>query len=237
MPRRLFLASVLAACAAAPAAAQAPAPKLLVFITVDQLRPDYFTRWPGQLTGGLARLWDGGAVFTNAHQDHAVTETAPGHASTMSGRFPRSTGIVSNIYGVSDPQTRLIGAEGLGASPFRFRGSVLTDWMRVKDPRTRAISVSRKDRGAILPLGRAHQTVLWYAGNGTFTTSSYYADTLPAWVRRFNDRRLPQAQAGRAWTLLLPEARYPERDSVMAESGGRGVTFPHVVPADPVLAA
>src|SRR6185503_18191938 len=103
----LILALVLAACAAVPAAAQTPAPKLLVFITIDQMRPDYFTRWPGQLTGGLARLWNGGAVFTNAHQDHAITETAPGHASTMSGRFPRSTGIVSNDFGVADPQVRL----------------------------------------------------------------------------------------------------------------------------------
>ena len=240
MPRRLISALVIAACAAAPAAAQAPAPtpKLLVFITVDQLRPDYFTRWPGQLNGGLARLWNGGAVYTHAFQDHAVTETAPGHASTMSGRFPRSTGIVSNDFGVLDWQTRLVGMDSVGASPFRFRGSVLTDWLRVKDPRTRALSVSRKDRGAILPLGRAHQTVLWYlANNGTFTTSSYYADTLPAWVRAFNAQRLPQAQAGRAWTLLLPESSYPERDDVHAESGGSNVTFPHVVPADPAAAA
>lgn len=239
MPRRLISALVLAACAAAPVAAQAPAPPptLLVFITVDQLRPDYFTRWPGQLTGGLARLWNGGAAYTNAFQDHAVTETAPGHASTMSGRFPRSTGIVSNDFGVSDPQAPLVGAAGPGASPFRFRGTVLTDWLRVKDPRTRALSVSRKDRGAILPLGRAHQTVLWYASNGAFTTSSYYADTLPAWVRDFNARRLPQAQAGRAWTLLLPESAYPERDDVRAESEGQGYTFPHRVPADSARAA
>lgn len=237
--RRLISALVLAACATAPVAAQAPMPppKLLVFITVDQLRPDYFTRWPGQLTGGLARLYNGGAVYTNAFQDYAITETAPGHASTMSGRFPRSTGIVSNDLGVSDPQAPLIGAEGPGASPFRFRGTVLTDWLRVKDPRTRALSVSRKDRGAILPLGRAHQTVLWYASNGTFTTSRYYADTLPTWVRAFNAQRLPQAQAGRAWTLLLPESAYPERDSVRWEGGGSGYTFPHVIPADSAQAA
>ena len=82
MLRRIALAGALAACAAAPLAAQAPAPapKLLVFITVDQLRPDYFTRWPDQLNGGLARLWNGGAVFTNAHHEHADTETPPGHA-------------------------------------------------------------------------------------------------------------------------------------------------------------
>jgi predicted AlkP superfamily pyrophosphatase or phosphodiesterase len=240
MLRRFALACTLAACAATSSFAQAPAapaPRLLVFITVDQMRPDYFTRWPGQLTGGLGRLYSGGAVFTDAHQDHGVTETAPGHASVMSGRFPRHTGIVSNDYGVGDPQATLVGVAGAGASPFRFRGSVLTDWMRVKDPRTRALSVSRKDRGAILPLGRAHQTVLWYATDGSFTTSTYYADTLPAWVQRFNARHLPQGFAGTEWTLALPESAYPEKDSVPVESGGVGFTFPHRFPADPAQAA
>src|ERR671931_160466 len=118
-------------------------PTLVVFITVDQLRADYFDRFRGQLTGGLGRLARGGALFTNAFQDHAVTETAPGHASTLSGRFPRSTGIVRNSAGVQDPQAPPIGGGGPGASPFRFRGSTLTDWMRAKDPRTRAHSVSR----------------------------------------------------------------------------------------------
>src|SRR5712671_31757 len=72
-------------------------PSLLLFITVDQFTPVYFEKFRSQLHGGLARLLDGGAVFANAHQDHAITETAPGHASTMSGRFPRSTGITRNL--------------------------------------------------------------------------------------------------------------------------------------------
>ncbi|MBV9108699.1 MAG: alkaline phosphatase family protein [Gemmatimonadetes bacterium] len=242
MLRRLVAACALACVAVAPARAQAPAsrPKLLVFITVDQMRPDYFTRWPGQLTGGLARLWNGGAVFTDAYQDHAITETAPGHASVMSGRFPRSTGIVSNPAGVNpDPQTRLVGYDSVGSSPFRFRGSVLFDWMRTADPNSRALSVSRKDRAAILPLGRAHQTVLWYAPNGSFVTSTYYADTLPAWVRAFNARRLPQSYAGTAWELVAPAEQYAERDDVPVENGRKNQTFPHRFPstADSAAAA
>ena len=234
-----LLAAVLGS---APGAAQTrPAPQeppsLVVFLTVDQLRADYFQKYGSQLTGGLARLYRNGAVFTNAFQDHANTETAPGHASTLSGRFPRSTGIVQNTAGVQDPQAPLIGGGGPGASPFRFRGTTLTDWLRVKDPRTRALSVARKDRGAILPLGRVNQEVYWYASDGRFTTSTYYADTLPTWVNRFNDRRVPQRMAGERWTLLLPESAYPEPDSVPAESAGKDFTFPHVLPADPVQAA
>ena len=145
-------------------------PTLVVFFTIDQMRPDYLPRFDKQLTGGLARLYRNGAVFDNAYQDHAITETAPGHSATLSGRFPRSTGITTNSLGVEDNRAPLLGGGGPGASPFRFRGTTLIDWMRVADWRSHALSISRKDRGAILPLGRAHEQVFWYAPD-RFTTS------------------------------------------------------------------
>src|SRR4051812_2058167 len=150
----------------------AAAPKLIVFITVDQLRGDMLDRYRGQLTGGYARLM-GGAWFVNAFQDHAITETAPGHASTMSGRFPRSTGIWSNLAGgVNGPGFPVIAglAGDPSASPSRFVGTTLFDWLKAKDARARAVSVSRKDRGAILPIGRSKENVYWYSGTGAFTT-------------------------------------------------------------------
>jgi predicted AlkP superfamily pyrophosphatase or phosphodiesterase len=226
--------------ATAQAASRAPAtrPRLVVFLTVDQLRPDYLDRWARQLTGGLGRLSQRGAFFPNAYQDHAITETAPGHASTMSGRFPRSTGILRNTAGVEDPQAPLLTSRDPAASPYRFRGSTLIDWMRSRDPRSRALSISRKDRGAILPLGRAKQSVFWYAtSNGEFTTSRYYGDTLPGWIRRVNARRVPQSYAGQPWMLLLPAREYAEPDSVPQENAGREFVFPHVLAADPARAA
>jgi hypothetical protein len=244
---RSFIATVVLSLAAAPLSAQrgpaqgtprplpdpVRAPTLVVFFTVDQLRPDYFDRWRTQLTGGLGRLARGGAFYTNAFQDHALTETAPGHAVTMSGRFPRRTGIVRNSEGVQDPQQPLVGARGPGASPFRFRGTTLTDWLRSRNPRTRALSVSGKDRGAILPVGRDAQNVFWFSAPGLFTTSTYYADTLPDWVRRFNDRRLADSMMVRPWTPLLSENAYAEPDSVPDEANGRDFRFPHVAASDP----
>src|SRR3954466_16221772 len=117
-------------CAQEPRTA-ATRPTLVLFLTVDQMRSDYFSRFEKQLAGGLGRLYRGGAFFSNAFQDHAITETAPGHSTTMSGRFPRSTGIIMNAAGVEDPNAPLLGGGGPGASPFRFRGSTLTDWLRV----------------------------------------------------------------------------------------------------------
>ena len=236
--RSALLAAAFLAAAVAPAQSQrrqssgAATPNLIVFITVDQMRPDYFERYASQLKGGLARLYRGGAFYTDAHQDHAITETAPGHSVTMSGRFPSHTGVVANIYGVNDSRTPMIGGGGPGASPFRFRGSVLMDWLRVKDPRSRGLSVSRKDRGAILPMGRSHESVYWYASDGRFTTSTYYADTLPTWVKQFNAKKIPQSYALAWWNLLLPMEAYAEPDSVKWESNGSDIIFPHPFPED-----
>src|SRR3954466_11055855 len=130
--RNFVLSIAFTAFAASPVHAQASdtaTPKLVLFITIDQMRPDYFTRFESQLTGGLGRLYRGGAFFTNAFQDHAITETAPGHSVTMSGRFPAHTGIVMNAAGVPDSKAPLIGGGGLGASPFRFCGTTLIDWL------------------------------------------------------------------------------------------------------------
>ena len=213
-------------------------PSLVVLVTIDQMRADYFDRFGPQLRGGLARLKNGGALFTNAHQDHAITETAPGHATLLSGRFPRSTGISSNSAGVGDDSAALIGAPNLpGASPRRFHGTTLVDWLIAKNKRSRALSVSMKDRGAILPIGRSRQSVYWYLPDGRFTTSRYYADSLPTWIQQFNARRLPQSYAGKSWTLWLPASEYEEPDSVDFEGAGQDFVFPHRLPADSNIAA
>lgn len=239
MKARLIGAALLAAapCVAfAQGAGQATRPALIVLIAVDQFRGDYLDRFASQLSGGLARFRDRAAFFPNAWQDHSNTETAPGHATMLSGREPAHTEIVSNTRGVPDSTAPLIGARGMGASPRRFNGTTLYDWLLAHDSSTRALSVSRKDRGAILPIGRAKADVYWFA-DGMFTTSKYYADTLPAWVRGF-DARIPYDQlAGARWDLLLPASQYPEPDSVAAENDGADFVFPHALPAAGVIRA
>ncbi|MCC6770405.1 MAG: alkaline phosphatase family protein [Gemmatimonadaceae bacterium] len=162
----------------------------------------------------------------------------PGRASEISGRVPRSTGVTRNLAGVNDPDSPLIGASDLGASPVRFGGTTLTDWLTAADPRTRALSVWAMDRAAILPIGHSKQDVYWYANNGLFTTSVYYRDTLPGWVRDDNALRLPQRYAGKAWTPLLPDSMYTEPDSVPYETlEHKDFTFPRWFSKDSAAAA
>lgn len=212
-------------------------PQLLVFITVDQMRADYFERFGAEFTGGLRLLREHGAFFPHAFQDHAITETAPGHAATLSGRFPVHTGIATNAQGVNGvPDAQVInGHLGESASPYRFRGTTLIDWLRAADSTTRWLSVSRKDRGAILPVGKSRGNVYWYHPSGVFTTSRYYADSLPKWVQMFNAEVPAASYAGKSWTLLRDASAYPEPDSVGIEANAVGAdfAFPHVVPENP----
>lgn len=237
MNRHRFAAALGACCALATPAAAQQRPRLVVMITVDQLRPDYFERFKTQLTGGLASLAAQGAFFTNAAQDHAVTETAPGHSTVLSGRWPRHTGIQRNDAGVQDSTSPLLEVRGGGASPMRFQGTAFFDWLKASQPAAHALSVSRKDRGAILPIGRAKEQVYWYQ-SGIFTTSRYYADTLPPWVRRFNAQRIPFRAVAAVWRPLLAEKDYPEPDDEPYENpGGSRRAFPHTLPADSARAA
>ena len=228
-------AAAIGACALlglpGPAGARPDAASsLAVLLVVDQMRPDYLTRY-GTLPGGLGRLYRSGAVYPRGRQDHAITLTAPGHSTLLSGRTPASTNILTNDRGVGDTLTPLLEVGGRGASPRRFRGTALYDWMRAADPGARVLSVSRKDRGAILPVGRARAPVYWFS-RGQFTTSTWYADTLPAWVRAWNGRGGLRALAGTAWRLLLPDSAYAEPDSMEYENHGRDVAFPHWLPPD-----
>jgi predicted AlkP superfamily pyrophosphatase or phosphodiesterase len=240
--RSAVLAATCLATLCLPGAMRAQAapkkPTLVVLLAIDQFRGDYLQRFGPQLTGGIARLMKGGAVFTDAHHDHAITETAPGHATLLSGRFPRSTGIMMNSIGVADTSAPLLaGGYGPGASPARFNGTTLADWLRAANPQTRVLSVSMKDRAAILPIGRSKSNVYWYSPDGRFVTSKYYGDSVPTWVNEYNDRGLSYKYAGKSWTLLLPDSAYSERDSVPEESNGEGYTFPHKLPDDDAEAA
>ncbi len=222
--------------------------RLIVLIVVDQMRADYLDRFGEQFTGGWKRLLEEGAVFTNAHQDHALTQTAPGHASLLSGRYPRSTGIIANAWfdrrekrsvaSIEDVHYPQLDDPRRGVSPARFYGTTLIDWLRQRYRKAKVVSVSRKDRAAVLMVGKRARHVYWYtATTGGFTTSTYYRQDLPRWVRAFNARHLLHKYAGRHWELLLgDEARYQasREDDFPQEASPRlfGRIFPHPLPRD-----
>ena len=213
----------LCALAALPAAQPAAGPdiRLVLLIVVDQFRYDYLTRFRSEYTDGLKRLLSDGAVFTDAALEHYPTVTAIGHATMLSGAIPAVSGIIGNdwfdretgatVTSVSDPAVTVLGAEGgSAASPHRLLVSTVGDQLKLAsglrkgDPRApRAIGLSLKDRSAILAVGRAADAAYWWdTKSGRFVTSTYYVPAAPEWLQAFNDRKLPDARAGAAWTML-----------------------------------
>ena len=81
------------------AAADFPRPKLVLQITVDQLRGDMPTRYADRLgEGGFRYLIENGVHYANAHYQHANTETIVGHTSLATGALPSAHGMVANVW-------------------------------------------------------------------------------------------------------------------------------------------
>jgi arylsulfatase A-like enzyme len=66
-------------------------PRLVIGITVDQMRYDYLTRFDADFLnepGGFQRLIHEGVSIENLHYNYVPTYTGPGHASIFTGTTP-----------------------------------------------------------------------------------------------------------------------------------------------------
>lgn len=245
----ILLLPLVAGLSCAPGTAkEQPRPKLAVVIVVDQMRPDFLTRFNAYYTGGFRRLIDHGLVFDSATHDHSATETGPGHATIGTGRTPAHNGIVGNdwydrklkqtLYCVEDSTSPILGSsEKGGISPANLLVDGMGDWLKRTYPTSKVYSLSVKDRSAV-GLGGKHPdcAVWWNTWTGEFVTSSYYAKELPAWVRSFNERHVFDSLKNREWTPAFPDSFY---DASTADDFPGEVkdarytsTFPHVLPWD-----
>ncbi|MEJ2256611.1 MAG: alkaline phosphatase family protein [Woeseiaceae bacterium] len=212
-------------------------PKLILQITVDQLRGDLPTRYYDRLgEGGFRYLWENGVVYRNAHHAHANTETIVGHATLATGAYPSAHGMIGNLwfdretgfvtYNVEDAGYRLLtagadvdedaeidptqrAARSEGRSPAAILVTTFGDELRSNTAgRAKVIGVSVKDRGAISMAGHSG-TAYWFSkASGEFVTSTYYHDQYPAWVTAFNEARPAEAFANTSWTLLHDRKDY-----------------------------
>ncbi|MGH9354322.1 MAG: alkaline phosphatase family protein, partial [Terriglobia bacterium] len=190
-------------------------PKLVIVIVIDQFRYDYLVRFrPEFVTGGFARLLDGGANFINCRYNYASTVTCAGHATLFTGAYPDLNGIIANnwydpvlhqsVYCATDLGTKLVGGEGAGASPKNLMGTTLGDEMRMaSDFKSKVVAISLKDRSAVMPGGHTANAAYWYdAASGHFVSSTYYMPELPAWVKEFNQHPSVAPYCGKDWKAL-----------------------------------
>ena len=218
-------------------------PRLVVFLVVDQLRGDLLNRYNSVFTGGFRRILDQGLSFSAALHDHAATETSPGHAALSTGVNPARAGIPSNawregegrdlhaVYNVVDPDYGLVGVPGLpGSSPKILRRTGLADWVVGADSEAIVVSVSAKDRAAVLMAGKTKGNVFWFnATAGRFVTSTFYRDRNPSWLTNFNEMVLGQYKSDSVWVSTIPPdaVDLSSPDTASFEADGVHTYFPH----------
>lgn len=241
-----------AGCAHSPhSPAPAERPKLVLQITVDQLRGDFPLRFRDRFgEGGFRYLLERGTFFTNAHYTHAITETAPGHATLYTGADASRHGIIGNnwldretgkpTYNSEDSRYQILGEEsgkGVGTSPKNLLSSTIGDELVLATAgRSRVFAVSGKDRGAILPAGRLGKAFWYSKRSGHFVSSSYYFKELPAWVKSWNSERWADRYRTKSWSLLQARSGYvfQDRDDQPYEHGSdsKERVFPHALESE-----
>jgi predicted AlkP superfamily pyrophosphatase or phosphodiesterase len=249
MIRRIALiASIVCALAAGSAQAR---PRLGVLVVFDQLRVVELERYaPFFGDGGFGGL--DGARY-DAWYGYASTETGPGHATLVTGANPRVHGIALNSwyarsdsgfarrYAVDDPRFPVHGAtDKSGRSAMMLAAPTLGDAMKFEShERARVVSISLKDRSAILTGGRSADLAIWYdAAIGRYTTSTAYVDALPPWLAALGTELPKRACDTIVWEPLpLPPklAALAPPDDRAGEASHEGLTrtFPHDLKGQP----
>ncbi len=212
-------------------------PRLILQITVDQLRGDM----PASVldrcgSGGFRYLYEKGVVYENAHHRHANTETVVGHSTLATGADPAEHGMIGNVwfdkelgravYNIEDDRYALVGEGGGvdkkneidptqkiaktdGRSPRALLTTTFSDELALStNGKAKIFGVSVKDRGAVTMAGHAGKAFWFSKAKGEFVTSTYYYDAYPKWVDAWNRKGLVQAYAATNWDLMHDKSTY-----------------------------
>lgn len=199
-------------------------PKLVVGLVIDQMRWDYLYRYSDRYkpNGGFKRLLNQGFSNENTLIPYTPTITACGHTCVYTGSVPAIHGIAGNdwyqrssgksVYCTEDKSVQTVGSTSAAGqmSPRNLLVTTIGDELRLATNfRSKVIGIAIKDRGAILPAGHAANGAFWYDGsNGQWISSTYYGNSLPAWVTAFNAKKLADKYYQDGWSTLYPIKSY-----------------------------
>jgi len=225
-------------------------PKLVVLISVDQMRGDYLERFQHQWSKGLKRLVAEGAWFQQADYPYYNTVTCSGHASMSTGTVPAVHGLVLNqwwerdnsrlVSCTDDDDARLITyggpVKGVGNSARRLMTTTLSDEMRIQAVAPpRVVSISLKARAAINLGGHRPDAVIWLdEDHGEWVTSTAFGQTTTPYFADYIAKHPLRNEMGRVWERSMPKERYLHDGSAQGRQKTALVTkdFPHIVKGD-----
>ncbi|MBR5036269.1 MAG: alkaline phosphatase family protein [Prevotella sp.] len=189
-----YLALIIAVLSGAEMQAFQLAPRLVVNITIDQLRTDYLEAFtPLYTADGFRKLLSQGVTYDAASYPYEPVERASAIATIATGTTPYYHGIIGNrwldrntlrpFFCVDDPQHY--------ASPHKLMTSTIGDELKVSTRGAAVVwSVAANKECAILSAGHAADGALWIDENANrWRTSTYYSAVTPEWLKQISTIR------------------------------------------------
>lgn len=186
---------------------EAKAPRLMVFIVIDQFSAHYIPKLSPFLTGGLKFLSEEGISYVNAFYDQSMPATAPGHALLSTGTYASFHGVINNLwYDVEGKKVRCDSDDRPQSAVFAPDGSLYCNGKSSKNlladtfadqcmmhsyphARNEVWALSLKSRASIMLAGKLGKPLWLDSKTGAFTSSKAYFEKLPSWVIEFNKER------------------------------------------------
>ncbi|MDR1330924.1 MAG: alkaline phosphatase family protein [Tannerella sp.] len=197
------------------------APKLVVCITIDQLRGDYLEYFKNSFgERGFKRLLNDGVVYNHVQFEFSNIDQASSFATLFTGSNPcyhSITGIKRYDFDKELETSCLYDAHYLGNythqnfSPKNLLSSTIGDELKIASKGSALVySIAPEAECAVLSAGHAADGAFWLDNyNGKWATTTFYKN-IPAYVDKLNigteslSSRLPAV----SWTPLLPADSY-----------------------------
>ena len=180
-----LLSALLTSLQAGSQTLQTP-PRLVVAITIDQLRTDYLEAFtPLYSDQGFRRLLTDGRIYTNASYSFSEIDRASAIANIVTGTTPYYNSIVGArwldretlrpVYCVDDGKYLGVLTNDK-SSPQKLSTSTIGDELKIASQgKAMVYAVAPMREAAVLTAGHAADAAIWIDDNtGRWTTSSYY---------------------------------------------------------------
>ncbi len=223
-------------------------PRLIVGIVVEGLNYELLNRyWDKFGDDGFKKIFRRGCYYNNARYEYLNVNSASGYAVLSTGAYPNVNGIIdfqwfdrfskNEVSCVKDEKYKIIGSdlEKTGFSPSKLLVPTWTDILSIENfKQSKIISISFDAYSAVLSGGKQPTGVFWFdSSSGNWVSSSYYCDSLPQWVKKFNNKHIAEIYLQKTWETTYAISEYKESlaDANSFEIGIKGQTvFPYVLP-------
>lgn len=211
-------------------------PRLVVNITIDQLRTDYMEAFaPLYGEGGFKKLLESGRVYSQAQYPASRLDRASAVATVSTGAAAYDNGI-PGVQWLDRESLRPVMAvddadyDGVmtvdKCSPRRLVVSTIGDELKVATAGKAIVyAIAPFSDEALFGAGHAADAAIWIDNlTGNWCSTSYYGTELPGWVRTFN--------SGSALSIKLKGYSWTPTNDLVGNfnyflSGGIGKPFSH----------